>query len=87
MKNTKEYIPNYHTCLHKEIRNDVEFCHYYDKEIHIILDMHDKKLIEDFGEKLRAKIRSDKECILRHDGFDYIRLIDVDLAIYDVSEL
>jgi hypothetical protein len=22
--------PNLHTCTHKEIRNDVEFCHYYD---------------------------------------------------------
>jgi len=26
-------------------------------------------------------IRSDKDCIIRHNGFDYIRLIDVDVAV------
>lgn len=25
--------PNLHTCRYKEIRNDVEFCHYYEREI------------------------------------------------------
>lgn len=25
--------PNLHTCIHKEIRNDVEFCHFHDKPL------------------------------------------------------
>lgn len=39
-----EFIPNFHKCMHKEIRNDVEFCHYHDKEIHTTLDEHDKQV-------------------------------------------
>jgi hypothetical protein len=36
-----EFIPNYHYCLHKEIRNGVEFCHFHDNEIHATLAEHD----------------------------------------------
>lgn len=36
-----EFIPNYYHCLHKEIRNGVEFCHFHDREIHATLMEHD----------------------------------------------
>ena len=42
--NEQEIIPNLHSCLHKEIRNGIEFCHYHNKEIHATLTEHDEKI-------------------------------------------
>ena len=56
-----EFIPNYHRCLHKEIRNGVEFCHFHDKEIHTTLAEHDAALIAQEREKWERELRVDAQ--------------------------
>ena len=56
----EEFIPNFHRCLHKELRNDVEFCHYHGKEIHATLDNHDKKKKKEVLESFMDQIVSSR---------------------------
>jgi hypothetical protein len=59
-----ERIPNYHYCLHKEIRNGVEFCHFHDKEIHATLAEHDARIAAQARKRREAArpLLPDKTC-------------------------
>ena len=41
----------------------------------------EEKVRNETLDEIPVIIRSDKDCIIRHNGFDYIRLIDVDVAV------
>jgi hypothetical protein len=61
--------PNLHTCTHKEIRNGVEFCHYYDSPTDpatIVAQAREKVLDEIFHSvdclTLNPKRANEKQC-------------------------
>jgi anthranilate/para-aminobenzoate synthase component II len=53
---TSDSIPNLHRCLHKEIRNGVEFCRYHDNVITATLSDHDLEVRKKEREKVIDEI-------------------------------
>ena len=77
--NEQEIIPNLHSCLHKEIRNGIEFCHYYNKEIHATLTEHDEKIrqaaINGVLDQVRKELRKEYSAVCGGVDWDSIEAV------------